>query len=89
MWGSLNPDSARRLVGVGVYMLALVGAVCASQWERDLVNVAATDGEGGFLVRHGAAAVLVLLTVSLYGEPQACAEDIPSRNYTRWTRHRS
>jgi len=36
------------------------------------VDVSATDGEGGFLVRHGAAAVLVLLLLSLYHEFQAC-----------------
>ena len=29
---SLDPDSARRLVGIEMYMLALVRAVCASQW---------------------------------------------------------
>jgi hypothetical protein len=47
--GSLELDGAVELGSFWIRMMAYVGAVCASQGRRDIVNITAADSEDGLL----------------------------------------
>jgi hypothetical protein len=89
MRSSLEPNSTARLLVVWVRLMALVGAVCASQIERKIVDITTADSEDGLLVRHRAAVVVLLLSLARCFEYIPMDTNIPSRSRTRWTRRRS